>query len=97
MVQSHKWSSGEPSQLHQYDKTPVVYGLVPPFFYTWIRLELTNDPPLALTHIAFARVQILHRVSLAKPGDTDVDARWGRGAVRQVVVDQPKSTDGEEK
>lgn len=59
------------------------------------RVELTtynptNDPSLALTHIAFARVQILHRVSLAKPGDTDVDARWGVGGVRHVVVDQPK-------
>lgn len=47
------------------------------------RLELTAlqqrqiAQSLELTHVAFAWVQILQRVSLAKPGDTDVDTWWG--------------------
>lgn len=45
-----------------------------------------------LTHTAFARVQILQRVRLSEPGDTDVDTWWGRGGMCGSVVDQPTHT-----
>lgn len=51
-----------------------------------------NCPLLELTHIAFAWVQILQRVSLAKPGDADVDAWRGRAGPRVFVIDQPTAS-----